>query len=43
VALKTQDSPKASAYLRKWAEVTVTFVQPVLKVQEIPWTPNVVE
>ncbi|WP_255191950.1 ISH6 family transposase [Natronobeatus ordinarius] len=41
--LEQQDSPKAAAYLRKWAQATVTFAELALEGQEIPWTSNVVE
>jgi len=41
--LEQQDSPKAAAYLRKWAEATVTFAELALEGQEVLWTSNVVE
>jgi len=41
--LEQQDSLKAAAYLRKWAEATVTFAELALEGQEVPWTSNVVE
>ncbi|MDQ2051719.1 ISH6 family transposase [Natronolimnohabitans sp. A-GB9] len=41
--LEQQDSPKSAAYLRKWAEATVTFAELALEGQEVLWTSNVVE
>ncbi|TMT81386.1 ISH6 family transposase [Haloterrigena sp. H1] len=41
--LERQDSPKATAYLREWAEATVTFAELALDQQQVPWTSNVVE
>jgi hypothetical protein len=41
--LEQQDSPKAAAYLRKWAEATVTFAELALEGQDVLWTSNVVE
>ncbi|MHC3439992.1 ISH6 family transposase [Natrialbaceae archaeon A-gly3] len=41
--LEQQDSPKAAAYLRKWAEATVTFAELALEGQGVLWTSNVVE
>lgn len=41
--LEQQDSPKAAAYLQRWAKATVTFAELVLDEKDVPWTSNVVE